>query len=414
MTTIKQVIVIGNSNYVASQTEIVTDRADNISGSFDMDDLSGTLSFTLPYIDKRNEEFNEGSIEIQFKSIIKKWTFIRLFAQTFDTNEDSAIDLYNEGKLVQVFEGVVETAIPSRAKTDYNYSINCIGTLSFVANEFKPIFGKELSGVPGTEYFDFTIQQSGTANFIDLTKVERNLSEEAGKLIVRWANSNDLKEIYASVKDDFGVRIHQQGNGIVNIFDPLYYFTIDQVPAWEFVLGYNMFNIDYGDITGDVSMVECVGYGDIGYAIDPTGIALKGGTLDISTDDEHIYNKITIFRLNITSLDELELEAKNVLLELMRNNVITFQTIFKPEINVGDFITVQDGEIYSDQAMQIKSFTFDISKGATHMTITAWRSVLATQPEALIVSKTGITDLDILEIRDKVTDIANWNSFSTT
>lgn len=414
-TFLKQVLIIGNKTYNSASDELVTELGLDFSGTFDMDSTSGILSFKLPYIDSANEKNFQNSDVVTFKNIIKKWVPIRLYAKMLPTNEKTSINLHNDGKLDQMFEGVVLGIRISRSKTDYNFDIECIGTLSYVGNEFKLPIGSALLDFTGTQYFDNVIKQAGATALINTSTVLRNVSGKVDTTNIKWTMVNNLSEIFNSVREDFGIRVHQQGNGIVNIFDLLYYFdqTTDnsQTLAWEYVLGQNMFNIDYGDLTTDVQMVEVVGNGDIGYAIDPTGMSLKATQLGKSEDDPTLYNKITIYRPDIVGKDELELAGKNHLLELMQNNIITFQAPLNTKINVGDFITVDDGELYSNQAMIVKGYTFNISKSDVAMTITAYRSVLATQPQSLIVSKSGITDTELIKVTKEIEDLNNWNSF---
>ena len=414
MNFIKQVLVIENKEWTGKE-EIVTERGDGFHGEFDMDELSGTLSFTLPYIDKRNEEYNQDCIEIQFKSLIKKWCPIRLYANMFETGIDNAVDLYHAGLLKQVFVGFVNTVNLSRSKTSYTFNITCTGSLSFIANELCLPVAAQQQIFTGVKYFNFILIASGGSVYIKTSDLLNNVNRETELVPMQWVKSSDIKEILSTLKDDFGIRAHQQGDGKVNIFDLLFYFDKGleegSVPAWEFKLGDTMFNLDYGDLTGDVQMVECVAYDTVGYAIDPTAISLKGLSLTKNPSDPNLYNKVTIYRSNITSKSDAELAAKNYLLELSKNNVVSFQTVFNPDICVADFITVDDGELYSNQLMIIKHYTFDISKTACHMNITAYRGVLGTQPERFINSVTGITDLDMIKVRKNVEDVTGWNDF---
>jgi len=417
---IKQVVVLGNSDWNSESSEIITDKAFAITGEFDCDNVSGTLTFSLPYIDKRNEDFYENSIEADFKNIIKKRLPIRLFSKLLETNEIDNINAYNQGLLPQVFIGTINSVRLTRDKNNYNFNIECIGALTFVANEFRLPISKQTNTYSGTEYFNAVISEAGATVFIPATQVLYNVSDSANTAFIKWSDSNNLMEVFSSVKDSYGMRVHQQGNGYVNLFDPLYFFTQDvndeilgtQILAWEFTLGDNMFNIDYGDLTTDVQMVEVVGLDDKGQAIDPIGMALKASELNISEDDPSIYNKLTFYRPDIVSRYELELAAKNILLELMRNNVITFQTMFEPDINCMDFVTVADGEKYSGLPMQIKSYSFSIDKSDVSMTITAFRSTLALQPAELITDVSGITDLDIMQIRKDVETLYEWGAFA--
>ena len=410
-TFVKQVIVFGNKEYNPETDEVITDRAENISGEFDIDLISGILSFTLPYIDSNSEQYYKDSMEAEFKTLLKKRIPVRLYFEMFDTNQDSARDLYINGELKQIFEGVIDKIKTSRSKTDAPFIIECVGTLTYVSNEYKLPFFKNIQGFPGIEFFDFAIEQSGTSNLIRIPDVINNVSEEGQNVFVPWSSSNDLKEVFEQAKDTFGIRVHQRGDGNVNIYDPLYYFAQTQVPAYEYTLGYNMFNIDYGDLTNNVQVVEIFYSGGVGFAIDPTGMSLKASETGKNENDPVLYNRITLYRYDITSKDEAELAAKNYLLELIRNNVITFQCLVNPLLNCGDFVSVSDGEKYSGFPMWVKSYSFNISKSDCSMSITATRSVLQTQPEELIVNKLGITDLDILAIRKDNTYPSEWGSF---
>ncbi len=59
----------------------------------------------------------------------------------------------------------------------------------------------------------------------------------------------------------------------------------------------------------------------------------------------------------------------------------------------------------------LKLFNYVIDKNDVSMDIQAYRSVLSTQPERLIVDKTGITNVGMMNVRKDVEDGSFWNTF---
>jgi len=381
---IKQLMVIGTDS-----DSITTERAFDISGEFDMDAITGTMSCKLPLVDKNNETYFENSDLIYLKTL-PRYTAIKLYYQKFDIDPG---DITTDD-LVLIFNGYLDKLVPTRNKTDYSLSLECVGTLGFANQMSHPMIQTEAAGI---EWFADILSVTGFFAIIPATDVIYRLNDATRDLTVKWAGGNNLKEIFESMNDQYGIKIHQRGDGKVVIFDAFSLYDND-LTEWELKLGTSAFSIEYGDQTARVDRVIVIGYeGRMGIAVNPLAAVDKQATWD-GIINNNAYRTEVFYNQTTADILELEAMARNILFDKMKNNIITVKTLLDPTMNVMDFAKVSDGEFYEDDLFIIKTVSWTLSKTDCSVSLTCFKSPLALAPANLVTDTEGFTDLRALEI----------------
>lgn len=416
MSFIKQIMAIGSEN-----NSFVTEHAANITGEFDIDNLAGQLNFTLPYylsIPNKQEGY-------AFKTAVKdlkKFDTIKLYANYFDSNPGQVEQSTSNGELVftangkqliQIFDGYIDQIKQQTSKTNINYEITGLGTIG-ISNDR----GLEYQHQTGTalELFPTLLQLAGlqigdsnvipvTTDIIPINKI-RFIDVNAGDRVIITDGGQSLKDILDNIKEKYSFIIHQSGDGYLNIMTPFYLLqnssdNILSVNSWNFDINDgNVFEIDYGDLTNQYNAVVVVGLGVHGVAVDPISVQNNNG----------IINYITIENRSSQSEEQCQELARNKLLEILRNQIISFKTIFHPEFMVGQPFTINDNDRFDgSQIFTLKKFSFNISKTDVSCNVQGFLHGTATIPSDLLLSNTGILDVDVLQIRDKELDTTKWN-----
>lgn len=421
---IKQIMLVGSG-----ENSVQTELAKGIEFSFDMDEIVGKMSFSLPYI-KFSED--ESTVDI---TRLKKQDTVKLFYGTFDENpgeikiETVEPQFDENGEQIPVngmylvFDGAVDNIKLSKTKGDYPYNFECLGSLGIANYRHLERGVYELNSPE--EMLKTLLQLAGlqkgeiasvnTIEAIDIFPIGkiRIIDTDADTLFIKVSGGKKLMEELQYVRKNYGLIIHQSGDGYINIMTPTQLLSspdgINTV-AWEFRLGENIFEIDYGDITSDINSVICVGRPPVvGYAVDPVAVQLNAGSG--VTPGPQNYNYISIDRRDLASEEDCETVAKNTLLEILRNYTVQIKTLFDPRFMVGQAITVYDGDRYPDgKIFFIKSYTVTIAKDDVSCTIVGYSNSLTVLPENIVIESTGIADVDVLEVQREVEDATGWNS----
>jgi hypothetical protein len=256
------------------------------------------------------------------------------------------------------------------------------------------------------------IQPSEEEEVIPLSKL-RLIDTSVNSFVVRTEGGLQGKEVFRKIREGYGVIVHQSGDGFVNIITPSYLLSSSSgllgISAWDFELGRNAYEIQYGDLTSKVNSVIVVGFPPVvGMAVDPIGLSLNSKG---NTPQPYNYNYLTFYNYDLKSEIQCNRVAKEKLLELERNNTISFQTRFDPRFMVFQPLTFRDNDRFSgEEIFFIKKFNVNISKENVSCTITAFNHSLTTLPNELVISDTGIADVDVLGIREKALDNAGWRN----
>jgi hypothetical protein len=225
-------------------------------------------------------------------------------------------------------------------------------------------------------------------------------------LFIDVRGGKDTKEALQSITKKYALIIHQRGDGHIMVMTPFYLLSAASDPvlnfwAWNFsLLDGTMWDVDYGDVTSNVNAVIVIGNSaSVGIAVDVIASQLTGGRI--------VYQLME--NRSVVGKEACEQIARNKLLELERNNIISFKTLFNPEFMVGQPIQLQDNDRFTGEEIFIlKRYAFTIDKGDVSCDITAYAHSLTTLPEDIVLSNTGIADVDSLGIREKVVDLTGW------
>jgi len=394
---VKQLLQIGSESV---GDVITTNLGDGFSGEFDSDAIAGTLSFNLPYIDSLNASRFQNSDALYFKDL-KRFAPILLYAGKFESDPGTV----TVDDLTCVFTGYIDKIKPAKSKGSYTLNFNCLGTLA-LSNEANILISAGEKNTQGVEYLSTVFELSGLNNIIPTTDIIDYLSSSSNDLVVKWGGEQNVKKILDGVRDTYGVRVHQRGDGKVMVFDGFSVYDNDML-EWELTMGDTLTSIDYGDVTNNVNRIVVYGSGgNVGVAADPTSV-VDAKTYYPDFNDENLYATEEHFRRDIIDILELETIARSILYEKLKNQVITVTTIFDPLMGVNQFVKVNDGELYDGQRFVVQKMSFNISKTAFDVSLTCYRSILAFSPESMVTSRDGFTDLRMLEI-DKPVDSDNW------
>ena len=396
---------------------IETSEGNNYAGSIDWDNLFGTLSFTLPYqaLDDLTLAGAEGETETINKLRIKKNMFVKLYYAELSNNRDVPID-----EMDLAFDGRVEEVLPAKTKTDITYTIKCEGTLS-LGNQRPPITTVISTRIDTMPYviLQRTNLQAGANNPLSEDYQEDIIPEEditmrvvsVADVVIKSPQGETAVELLQAFRDKTGVVLLQQMSGEVDVFSPADAMITERIEAWDFNTNENIFSIDYGDTTSDYDAVLVYGMGGIvGEAIDILKVQARGVPLD--ENGNYVCNVYRVERRDLTSEEDCQKIAREMLLEINKNHIITFQTKYLPDYKIGQPFTIVDDDMFSGSEMFfIKSIDWAIAKNQFDCTIKGFMNNLTTLPEDLTISATGVADVDYLGITTKVAG-GDWQTFS--
>ena len=409
----RQIMEIGSGT-----NSIETTEAFNITGEFDIDNLWGTLSFSLPYLLPGQKNVTDtGVLDI---TRLKKFDTVKLY---YDEIENT-ISPVRPSNLFNVFYGFIDSIKLVKNKDSIDYSFSALGTMA-LADDRNLIFERKtgelqnlIIGSPtrvGTlDPNDIGILQLafGAQTSVIVPEVAF-IDIEANTLFVNLQGGKKLSEVLKEIRDKYAVIIHQTGNGTLQVFTPFFLLSSQDSEylnayGWDFKLGVNMYNLDYGDLTNAINSVVVLGLGGVvGVAVDPVMVQLNAGSGNAVTQAD--YNYLVFEQRDLQGVEACQKVARQKLLEITRNFSITFKTKFLPQFAVGQPFIVNDNDRFtSDQIWIIKKFSFTINKDDISCDITGFANSLDQFPEDIIIDATGIADVDQLEIRTKLPAELNW------
>lgn len=418
---IKQIMLIGSGG-----NSIETSLAFGINFGFDMDDVLGKMSFSLPYVSYNTDE---SSVDL---TRLKKKDTVKLFFGSFDS-DPGEISIGNFARpqfgsdgnqipingMYLVFDGIVENITLSKSKGNYNYTITCNSSLGaglynnmirvnyvFDYPENMIMTNLQLAGLMIGE-----VSKQEEIDSRDLFRAEdlriNNIDLEGAK--IKTTGGKNLIEEFKNVREQYAMIIHQTGDGLINLtaHSQVIASGSTSLNSWEFRLNENMYSLDYGDLTNNINSVVCLGRQPyVGYAVDPIAVQLNAGDTTVSEEN---YKYLIIERRDIVSDEACERIAREELLNIMKDFTIQFKTSFNPLFKVTDPVVIYDDDKFDGQIFFIKSYSVTIDKGDVSCDIIAYSNSLTVLPEDLVLSPTGIADVDVVEQQNDLQDAVGWN-----
>jgi hypothetical protein len=396
----------------------------NIAGEFDIDCLCGTLSFNLPYYiplpDSTKKQYIAPTETAVNTNKLKKFDTVKLYFGEFNKDPGEITGKngsYTAGgqPLSLVFDGFVDAIKLSKTKSSINYSIEALGTLG-MAN-YKNM---EYEHTTGTAYdliqtlLQISGMQQGQFNFYPVAKEiipankVRFIDVDAENRVLITDGGSDLKTVLEDLTNKYALIIHQSGDGYVNVMTPFFLLSAPSnstlnVNAWRFDLNDGtLFEIDYGDLTNHYNSVVVLGKPPLyGVAVDPIAVQNNGGQI----------NYLIFESRNLNSDEDCQQVARDKLLDISKNFVVTVKTKFHPEFMVGQpFIIIDNDRFDGTQTLLLKKYSFVIGKDDVSCTVQGYANSPQMIPEDIALSNTGVLDVDILNIREKELDVTQWGA----
>jgi len=416
---IKKIMELGSGD-----NSLSTEDVPDITGDFDIDNLCGEVTFSLPYYitlpDSTTVQYNQADTGVNTNEL-KKFDRCNIYYGEFET-DPGAITQHGEEdyraggvQLTKIFEGFIDTVKLSKSKSSISYNFTALGTLG-MAN-YKNLSYEHKEGTAGTliptwlqisglQIGEFNIPgQVPAYDYIPLSKM-RFVDVDADNFLIVGNGGTALKDVLSGIREKYALIIHQSGDGYVNVLFP--FFLVNNygdagVTAWEFNINDGtLYDIDYGDLTQAYNGIVVIGQGGIkGVAVDVIALQNNGG----------VVNYLTLEHQDLKSEEDCQKVAREKLLEMEKNYFITVKTKFDPRFAVGQPVAIIDNDKYDGtQVFWIKKYSFTISKTDVSCTVQASAAGQTLIPEDLIMASDGIADVDILEIRDKELDTTDWRS----
>jgi len=409
---VKQAMLLGSGD-----NSIVTTEAYAINGEYDIDSLGGIMSFNLPYLlaDQKNVDITSGVDITRLKKFDTVKVFFGEFTQdpgdiTQSTQAQLTASLETGGAgLTLIFDGYVDKIKLTKTKQSFIYQINALTTI----------------GLGNDRTFEWQKKDGGNvtttvALILDLSGL--GADREVGGVLLKGVNIPFVSEIAATdniplqidggktakeslmqIRDKYAVILHQAGDGILRLSTAEFFDNSASSVLYQFSFKEgNIFDLDYGDLTSDYNAVLVIGFPpNFGIALDAIAVQNNGGNV----------NYLRFEQRDLKGNEQCETVARNKLLELERNFSISFKTSFNPKFAVGQVFQMNDGDRFDGTAKWIiKRVTFTIDKQDVSATIQGYTHSLTLLPEDIVLSNTGIADIDILELRPKLNDILGWNA----
>ncbi len=409
-TFVKQIMLIGSGD-----NSIQTELASGINMEFDMDELTGTISFSLPYYKVSTES---GVLDL---TKFKKGDTIQLYYNTFESDPGPDVALSD---LKLVFDGVLNTINKPKSKDSRIQSMTGLGTLGIGNDRTLERKTNEVSGpvnavntilqLAGLQAGDVATTENIAVNDIFPVSKIRVFDTDVENLFIKLAGGNSMMEELKNITKKYAIKITQSGDGYINIITPSMLLSRPEglnIQAWEFRTDENVWEVDFGEVNNNINCVVVLGRPPIvGYAVDPIGVQLAAGS-GVTPGPQH-YRYLSIERRDIVSEEDAEKVAKNELLNILKNYTISFKTLYNPDFMVGQALTLYDDDEYPDGAIFfIKKFSVTIDKSDVSCAIEAFANSLTLFPEDIVIESTGIADVDVLDVQYDVQDILGVDNF---
>lgn len=375
--------------------DVQYDIGDNITIQYDLDNMFTNLSLTMPYI--KNEQFDTTI----FRDSDRVQLFYGLFSDASSANNATIDDL------TKIFDGYIDKLPRSISKTNgWQYSLQCKSRLAlsferpsripFVNNTIRRFLEQAFNNADLTDF----------VTNLDITGVSENFT-------VKLETTNKFGEALQQIKDKYALHIFDKPDNTLKITTPFFLSRQSTVDAFQFKLDENMFSFNQSDKNAMIDCVIVVGTNCVGVAFDPIGYQLRFGKRiedlvpNPRIEVEQLRTKYEYRRDVFSQVDAQEL-ARNLLVDKLKANNVTFDTIFKTEYELGAPFVIQGVDKIPDNQLWImKSITFNLSKGSNTCTIVGYSNSVIDFPGDILLSEFGLLNTNILQTTQKVEKALN-------
>jgi hypothetical protein len=206
-------------------------------------------------------------------------------------------------------------------------------------------------------------------------------------VVVNFNSQQSLIDFFRMLKEEMGLWVYSTRDGTVVVQSPSWLFD-NEVPAWEFKYGDNIFSIDIQNTLNFIWAVVIVGNRCNGVALDVFTREVIGGD---KTNGIEI-----IQRYDIYDQEEADEVARNILIQRNKEAFVTIDVPFRPDYNLTDYVLIKNipDEIPEDRKFFITSVEHHISSSDIHTTLKLAYSPLLTMPDR-ITKERDKTPLDL-------------------
>jgi hypothetical protein len=242
--------------------------------------------------------------------------------------------------------------------------------------------------------------------FVTTMKVLEIVTKSIGKIVGAPLFSNIISASNTALKQSLRQSSISQTEKTYNdLVGTTYTHTV-----LEFVLDYNVFEVDYPDVSCQYDGVVIYGEFEIGKAVDITTVLLKDLKPDPITRVINV-NMLKLYRRDINDRNTLNKIAREKLLEIKQEQKIRIKTKFEPYLKIGMPFKFIDGDRYNgSELFFITRIAYTISKDDVFCIIDGCSSILNTLPESTVINDVNIADTTIIDIFDKLPDTP-WQNF---
>lgn len=390
---------IQNNQIVNGDGTIETQEYFDINISENLDNIATSITFSLPQIEK-------------FENL-SRLDPIKFYAKITDTRMDNPADLINDSSAL-VFNGYINTINEAEAKTDLPKNITGLTTMG-LTNEYPAII-ESIVGENIVNIFVFNLEQSGltsrlepTEGIIPFNTIIPEEGIETQSLGASVTGGRTSKEVVDQIKTKYAYKIYQIGNGLIFITNPTILIANNKTAiVWD-IKKEDYISIDYGDVTNDKEGVIVIGQGvSFGVAVD-LGAVQNKEKFDADGNPTPSYE--IFLRRDILGSEACDEVARNILLDMLKNNILTLQIPLNLEMHPGQILTITNNRFNGLERFFIQSVDHEIKKNDGRTTLNIFAHTLTDAPEDVVLSSTGIADLDIIVQDKKTVDSLIWNSF---
>lgn len=380
----------------------VADIGNNITIEEDMNKTYNTATLELPALQKEVQ----GSVldTIDFK----RFDIFRIYFNYFNTRAEA--EAASKDDLDLIFDGYVdETPLMENKMSGLIYSdlgLKSTAGLMYEVSSVIPFYNSNLQ-------FILETAQDYSSTYVNGWTIDPNISLT---WVFKVNGKNYLGEVFDEMRKNYAIQVYQLPNGYMNISVPSS-FDNNYDQTWVMNLEENVFDVNYGNVAQKVDCIIVLGLNCIGIAFDPIAYQLKQGVteddLDIDiTPTKSLLNPIFISRRDLTNEEDCQRVAREKLLEMAKNYVITLECKYEPDMTVGSpFVIINSQKVNSNQVWFVKHRTIKFDKeGGIIMIIKGFSNSITDFPEDIVLSPEGMFDTDILELSSKITSVTQLHT----
>ena len=379
----------------SGENTIETQQYFAISFTNTLDETAPSLSFSLP--------------DIEIFDNLKYEDPVIFYALQTETKLVNVRDIVSSENIV--FNGILKTNNPVEGKGNIQLNIDCIGTLGLI-NDRQSL----IANVAGSNVFEILVNSLELAeltsrDFPDSGQIPFNTIKVTNGLLeqsigIALTGSKSIKEVVDEMKAKYSYKIFQQNSGDILISSPWFLSqNVETLISWAFDNTIYT-NFDYGDTTKNIEGVIVIGaFGVIGAALDAAAVVAKS-----KTDPTYRIVK----RLDLRDTESCDRVARDILLDILKDNQIALTAPINFNIRLGHTLTVTNKRFDGNEVFFIQSISWNLDKGQASMDITAYAHTLTDVPESVITDTASIADIDIIIPVDKTKDEFLWDNFGGT